>query len=91
MLLLIDNYDSFTYNLVHYLGELGVDVVVERVDGQIAPPRIFDDGPYVHLVRYPVIAVSFVAQSHKVEIEPIYAQACRLQMICLFSLAIFLW
>jgi anthranilate synthase component 2 len=23
MLLLIDNYDSFTYNLVHYLGELG--------------------------------------------------------------------
>ncbi|MEC8795805.1 MAG: aminodeoxychorismate/anthranilate synthase component II, partial [Pseudomonadota bacterium] len=26
MLLLIDNYDSFTYNLVHYLGELGADV-----------------------------------------------------------------
>ncbi|MFT5067387.1 MAG: anthranilate synthase component 2 [Yoonia sp.] len=32
MLLLIDNYDSFTYNLVHYLGELGVDVVVRRND-----------------------------------------------------------
>jgi anthranilate synthase component 2 len=32
MLLLIDNYDSFTYNLVHYLGELGVDVVVKRND-----------------------------------------------------------
>jgi anthranilate synthase component 2 len=30
MFLLIDNYDSFTYNLVHYLGELGVDVVVRR-------------------------------------------------------------
>jgi len=30
MLLLIDNYDSFTYNLVHYLGELGADVVVKR-------------------------------------------------------------
>ncbi|MBT4831018.1 MAG: aminodeoxychorismate/anthranilate synthase component II, partial [Marinovum sp.] len=28
MLLLIDNYDSFTYNVVHYLGELGADVVV---------------------------------------------------------------
>lgn len=32
MLLLIDNYDSFTYNLVHYLGELGADVRVERND-----------------------------------------------------------
>lgn len=32
MLLLIDNYDSFTYNLVHYLGELGTDVRVERND-----------------------------------------------------------
>ena len=32
MLLLIDNYDSFTYNLVHYLGELGADVVVHRND-----------------------------------------------------------
>ena len=32
MLLLIDNYDSFTYNLVHYVGELGADVVVKRND-----------------------------------------------------------
>ncbi|MEO1139239.1 MAG: aminodeoxychorismate/anthranilate synthase component II [Pseudomonadota bacterium] len=32
MLLLIDNYDSFTYNLVHYVGELGTDVVVHRND-----------------------------------------------------------
>lgn len=32
MLLLIDNYDSFTYNLVHYLGELGADVKVVRND-----------------------------------------------------------
>jgi len=32
MLLLIDNYDSFTYNLVHYLGELGAEVRVERND-----------------------------------------------------------
>lgn len=32
MILLIDNYDSFTYNLVHYLGELGGDVVVHRND-----------------------------------------------------------
>lgn len=32
MLLLIDNYDSFTYNLVHYLGELGAEVAVRRND-----------------------------------------------------------
>ncbi len=32
MLLLIDNYDSFTYNLVHYLGELGAEVLVRRND-----------------------------------------------------------
>lgn len=32
MILLIDNYDSFTYNLVHYLGELGADVQVHRND-----------------------------------------------------------
>ncbi len=33
MLLMIDNYDSFTYNLVQYLGELGMDVRVYRNDG----------------------------------------------------------
>jgi anthranilate synthase component 2 len=32
MLLLIDNYDSFTYNLYHYLGELGAEVEVRRND-----------------------------------------------------------
>ncbi|SDC11872.1 anthranilate synthase component II [Ruegeria marina] len=32
MLLLIDNYDSFTYNLVHYLGELGAEIEVRRND-----------------------------------------------------------
>ena len=32
MLLLIDNYDSFTWNLVHYLGELGAEVKVMRND-----------------------------------------------------------
>ena len=33
-LLLVDNYDSFTYNLAQYLGELGADVWVERNDAQ---------------------------------------------------------
>jgi anthranilate synthase component 2 len=32
MVVLIDNYDSFTFNLVHYLGGLGADVVVHRND-----------------------------------------------------------
>ncbi|HZP70494.1 MAG TPA: aminodeoxychorismate/anthranilate synthase component II [Pseudolabrys sp.] len=32
MVVIIDNYDSFTFNLFHYLGELGADVVVHRND-----------------------------------------------------------
>jgi anthranilate synthase/aminodeoxychorismate synthase-like glutamine amidotransferase len=47
MLLLIDNYDSFTYNLAQYLGELGVEVRVVRNDAlsvddvaKLAPRRI---------------------------------------------------
>jgi anthranilate synthase component 2 len=47
MLLMIDNYDSFTYNLVQYLGELGEDVRVVRNDEvgveeieRLAPARI---------------------------------------------------
>jgi para-aminobenzoate synthetase component 2 len=32
MILVLDNYDSFTYNLVQYLGELGVETVVKRND-----------------------------------------------------------
>ncbi len=47
MILVIDNYDSFTYNLVQYFGELGADLRVARNDelsleeiGQIAPERI---------------------------------------------------
>ncbi|QGM21127.1 anthranilate/aminodeoxychorismate synthase component II [Spiribacter sp. 2438] len=47
MLLMIDNYDSFTYNLVQYLGELGAEVAVHRNDAiglddieRMAPERI---------------------------------------------------
>jgi len=47
MLLMIDNYDSFTYNLVQYFGELGADVRVYRNDGitveqvaELAPERV---------------------------------------------------
>ena len=47
MLLMVDNYDSFTYNVVQYLGELGADVNVVRNDEiscdditQLAPEKI---------------------------------------------------
>jgi para-aminobenzoate synthetase component 2 len=47
MILMIDNYDSFTYNLVQYLGELGAEVIVFRNDRitipeieRLAPERI---------------------------------------------------
>ena len=47
MILVLDNYDSFTYNLVQYFGELGADLRVVRNDqitvdeiAQLAPERI---------------------------------------------------
>jgi anthranilate synthase/aminodeoxychorismate synthase-like glutamine amidotransferase len=47
MIFVLDNYDSFTYNLVQYLGELGAEVVVRRNDelslaeiGALGPERI---------------------------------------------------
>ena len=47
MLLVLDNYDSFTFNLVQYLGELGADIVVIRNDErsveeitQLSPDRV---------------------------------------------------
>ena len=48
MLLVIDNYDSFTYNLVQYLGELGAEmrvvrndeVTVDEIENEIKPERI---------------------------------------------------
>ncbi len=44
MLLMIDNYDSFTYNLVQYLGELGIEVQIYRND-QITLPEIAQLAP----------------------------------------------
>ncbi len=48
MLLVIDNYDSFTYNLVQYLGELGAEMIVRRndevtideIENELKPERI---------------------------------------------------
>jgi len=44
MLLVIDNYDSFTYNLVQYFGELGAEMVVRRND-EITPDAIAELKP----------------------------------------------
>ncbi len=44
MLILIDNYDSFTYNLVHFLGELGAEVTVARNDA-ITVDALLDAAP----------------------------------------------
>ena len=44
MLIMIDNYDSFTYNLVQYLGELGQEVLVYRND-EITVDQLEDKGP----------------------------------------------
>src|SRR3974390_1946326 len=68
MIFVLDNYDSFTYNLVQYLGELGEEVVVRRNDQitinqieQLHPDRIVispgpctpqDAGISIHLIRH---------------------------------------
>jgi anthranilate synthase component 2 len=44
MILLIDNYDSFTYNLLHYLAELGAEVEVVRNDA-ITPAEVVKKNP----------------------------------------------
>jgi anthranilate/para-aminobenzoate synthase component II len=49
MILLVDNYDSFTYNLAHYLAELGADVAVrrpEQLNGNLEPTHlVLSPGP----------------------------------------------
>lgn len=68
MIFVLDNYDSFTYNLVQYLGELGAEVVVKRNDqvsvadiDQMRPERIVvspgpctpqDAGISIELIRH---------------------------------------
>lgn len=51
MFLLIDNYDSFTYNLLHFLGELGADVEVKRNDAITADQAV--NGGYEGIVLSP--------------------------------------
>ena len=53
MVLVIDNYDSFTYNLVQYLGELGAEIRVHRNDlGRVATPGSIAVAPSRAIERY---------------------------------------
>jgi anthranilate synthase/aminodeoxychorismate synthase-like glutamine amidotransferase len=71
MILMIDNYDSFTYNLVQYLGQLGQDVVVYRNDRitideirNLAPDAIFlSPGPCTP--KEAGITVDVIREFHK--------------------------
>ena len=63
MILVIDNYDSFTYNLVHYLNELGAETVVHRNDALTAAfkrsPRIkILDAPDEAIYPMPTLAAA---------------------------------
>ena len=62
MLLMIDNYDSFTFNVVQYLGELGADVVTLRNDEidlatieRLAPEKIVTSSVSPRSLRRPVM------------------------------------
>jgi len=71
MILMIDNYDSFTYNLVQYLGQLGQDVAVYRNDmitideiTNLAPSSIFlSPGPCIP--KEAGITVEVIREFHK--------------------------
>jgi anthranilate synthase/aminodeoxychorismate synthase-like glutamine amidotransferase len=79
VILLVDNYDSFTYNLAHYLSELGADVTVRRPDqlkGNLEPSHlVLSPGPgrpsaqLVELVRSSHVPTLGVCLGHQAVVE----------------------
>jgi anthranilate synthase component II len=80
MILLVDNYDSFTYNLAHLFGELGAEVIVRRNDEpgleELEPERlVISPGPgrppprVVELVRRSLIPTLGVCLGHQAIVE----------------------
>src|SRR2546425_3634430 len=82
MILVIDNYDSFTYNLVQYLGDLGADLEVVRNDATdierivaMAPERIvISPGPGTP----DQAGVSLRSEEHTSELQSLAYLVCRL-------------
>jgi anthranilate synthase/aminodeoxychorismate synthase-like glutamine amidotransferase len=81
----IDNYDSFTYNLVQYLGELGAEVLVFRNDA-IPPERIGELEP-THIVISPGPCTPNEA-GISVEVVRMYAGKVPILGVCLGHQAI---
>ena len=79
MILLVDNYDSFTYNLAHYLCELGAEVAVrrpEQLDAELRPTHlVLSPGPgrpsaqLVDLVRASRMPTLGVCLGHQAVVE----------------------
>ena len=80
---MIDNYDSFTYNLVHYLEDLGCDVTVKRND-QLTLDEV---GPFQDIVLSPGPGIPDEAGLLK-EIIKTYAPTKRIFGVCLGQQAI---
>ena len=86
MLLLIDNYDSFTYNLAHYLGELGAGVEVRRNDALTAAEAVALKPSHIVLSPGPCgpdqagICLDLIAAASKVNI-PLFGVCLGLQCI----------
>ena len=71
MLLMIDNYDSFTFNLVQYFGELGAEVKVVRndeidiagIEGLAPDQLVISPGLAIWILPLPSVQPSFVMAS----------------------------
>ena len=76
MLVLIDNYDSFAFNLVHYLGELGAEVAVHRNDKVTSADVIAADPDAIVLSPGPCtpkeagICLDLIAQASRHDPDP---------------------